>query len=152
MPRAACRCISSTSCWPEPGWLVTGFQITIDALVPYDLAHFWAAALTGYAVRPYDEAEIARLASLGLTPETDISVPIDAADAPTIWFQKSDQRASGRNRLHLDLMQRERYAEAERLGKLGATLREEREDHIVMLDPEGNQFCLFDPKPSARAD
>ena len=98
------------------------FEITIDAQAPYALAHFWAEALPGYRVRPYDDAEITRLAAKGLTPETDTSVPIDAEDdagsAPTIWFQKST---------------------------LGARVLKERKDHIVMLDPEGNQFCLFDP-------
>jgi len=120
-------------------------QITIDALCPYDLAHFWAAALPDYEVRPYDEAEIARLASMGLTPETDISVPIDAEGQPTIWFQKNDEAASTRNRLHFDLAFAERNAEARRLEQIGARIRDVRDDHIVMLDPEGNQFCLFNP-------
>ena len=121
------------------------FQITIDARSPYQLAHFWAAALTGYQVRPYDDAEITRLAALGLTPETDTSVPIDAAGQPTIWFQRSEQHTTTRNRIHLDLAYAQREEEAERLTLLGASVREARDDHIVMLDPEGNQFCLFDP-------
>jgi hypothetical protein len=124
---------------------MAGFQITIDAQSPFQLAQFWAAALPGYEVRPYDENEIARLASIGLTPETDTSVPIDAEAQPTIWFQKSDQHTTNRNRIHLDLTNHERYEEASRLDRLGARIHEEREDHIVMLDPEGNQFCLFDP-------
>ena len=121
------------------------FQLTIDALSPFQLAHFWAAALPGYEVRPYDEAEITRLASLGLTPETDPSVPIDADGQPTIWFQKTDEASSGRNRIHLDLAHAPRATEAKRLQDLGASVHAERVDHIVMLDPEGNQFCLFDP-------
>ena len=121
------------------------FQITIDAREPFKLAHFWAAALPGYAVRPYDREEIARLASIGLTPETDTSVAIDADDQPTLWFQMSEGGNSGRNRIHFDLAFGERNAEAERLGRLGASVRDVRHDHIVMLDPEGNRFCLFDP-------
>ena len=121
------------------------FQITIDAASPSRLARFWAAALPGYQVRPYDDAEIARLASLGLTPETDTSVPIDAQGQPTIWFQKSDRVTTVRNRIHLDLTNGERSAEADRLQALGATIADERDDHTVMRDPEGNQFCLFDP-------
>ena len=46
-------------------------EIVIDADHPASLARFWAAVLDGYAVRPYDEGEIARLAALGFTPETD---------------------------------------------------------------------------------
>ena len=86
------------------------FQITIDAASPSRLARFWAAALPGYQVRPYDEAEITRLASLGLTPETDTSVPIDAQGQPTIWFQKSDRVTTVRNRIHLDLSNGEQLA------------------------------------------
>lgn len=120
-------------------------EITIDARTPSALAVFWAEALDGYRVRPYDDEEIARLASLGLTPETDPSVPIDAAGQPTIWFQKSDVITTGRNRIHFDLAFADRHSEVERLKVLGASVRTERGDHIVMLDPEGNQFCLFDP-------
>ena len=84
------------------------------------------------------------MSSLGLTPETDTSVPIDG-EGPTVWFQKSDETTKTRNRLHFDLAFADRKAEAERLSKLGARIRDERDDHIVMVDPEGNQFCLFDP-------
>jgi hypothetical protein len=120
-------------------------EIVIDANTPSELARFWAAALPVYQVRPYDEEEIARLASLGLTPETDTSVPIDSPDGPTVWFQKSDDTTHARNRIHFDLKFGERRAEVVRLKALGAKVEFEREDHIVMLDPEGNQFCLFDP-------
>ncbi len=121
-------------------------EITIDAQTPSELARFWAAALPGYAVRPYDKKEIARLASLGLMPETDTSVPIDAEGQPTLWFQKSEDAARTRNRIHFDLAFAERRVEARRLVTLGASVREEHDEYIVMLDPEGNQFCLFDPK------
>ena len=120
-------------------------EIVIDAKVPYELAHFWAAALPGYQVRPYDEEEIARLASLGLTPKTDTSVPIDSQGGLTLWFQKSDHSTKTRNRIHFDLKFGDRHTEVKRLKKLGASVKFERKDHIVMLDPEGNQFCLFDP-------
>lgn len=117
----------------------------IDAKSPYHLAHFWADALEGYRVRPYDQREIERLAKLGLTPETDTSVPIDSEQGPTIWFQKSDDVARVRNRLHFDLKFGCRESESKRLEALGASVYLIREDHIVMHDPEGNQFCLFDP-------
>ncbi len=122
------------------------FQITIDAMRPYALAHFWAAALPDYAVRPYDDEEVARLAELGVTPQTDTSVAIDAKGHPTVWFQQADTAASSRNRIHFDLAFGDRKREAKRLMQLGASIREEGDDHTVMLDPEGNQFCLFDPK------
>jgi hypothetical protein len=78
--------------------------------------------LDDYDVLPYDEAEIARLAALGLTPETD----------PT------------KNRLHLDVETPDRSAEVERLVALGATIQVVRERWTSMLDPEGNEFCVAD--------
>jgi hypothetical protein len=62
-------------------------SITVDAEHPAALARFWAAALDGYAVRAYDETEVARLAELGLTPETDASVMVDGP-GPTLCFQR----------------------------------------------------------------
>ena len=46
-------------------------EIVFDCDKPARLAQFWAGLLDGYAVRDYDEAEVDRLAALGLTPETD---------------------------------------------------------------------------------
>ena len=51
-------------------------EIVIDSQDPAQLARFWAAVLTGYAVRAYDDAEIERLAGLGFTPETDPAVAV----------------------------------------------------------------------------
>lgn len=120
------------------------FDIVFDAQHPWALAHFWAAALPGYAVRPYDDHEIERLAASGLTPETDSTVPIERQGSPTIWFQQSNDVTRVRNRIHLDLKQGVRANAQQRLTELGARVRETRGDHTVMLDPEGNQFCLFD--------
>lgn len=124
---------------------MTGFQIVIDALTPATLAPFWAQALPGYAVRPYDKAEVERLAAMGLTPATDPSVAIDG-NGPTIWFQQSSEPARQRNRIHFDLAFANRSVEVARLTALGARIYEARADHTVMHDPEGNQFCVFDPK------
>jgi hypothetical protein len=120
-------------------------EIVVDSRHPAALARFWAAALDGYAVRPYDEAELARLAALGLTPETDPAVALDGP-GPTIFFQQVDELAVGRSRLHLDLRGGPREREVSALQKLGASVRDVREDHTVMLDPEGNAFCVFDPR------
>lgn len=119
------------------------YSITIDARDPARLARFWATALPGYEVRAYEAAEIERLATLGLTPETDVSVAVDG-DGPTLWFQKTDGATPPRNRVHLDLSYGPRTSEASRL-VAAASVHEQRTNHIVMHDPEGNQFCLFDP-------
>ena len=46
-------------------------EIVFESTTPSRLAAFWSAVLDDYAIRPYDDAEIARLAALGFTPETD---------------------------------------------------------------------------------
>ena len=119
------------------------FDIVFDSFEPSKLARFWASALPGYAVRAYDEAEVARLAALGLTPQTDPAVAVDGP-GPTLWFQKAHDTARGRNRIHLDLRGAPSAQEVARLSGLGATVRDEHDDHTVMLDPEGNQFCVGD--------
>ncbi len=119
-------------------------DIVIDAIHPAALARFWAAALDGYAVRAYDDHEVARLAAMGRTPETDPSVAVDGP-GPTIFFQQVSDPKFERNRLHLDLVGGPRAAEVERLRKLGATLRDQHETYSVMQDPEGNEFCVRDP-------
>jgi hypothetical protein len=124
-------------------------EIVIDAAAPAALARFWAAALDGYRVRPYDAAEIARLAAQGRTPETDPAVAVDGP-GPTLFFQETAERKRGRNRLHLDLVAGPRDGEVARLVALGATVRDRRATYSVLLDPEGNEFCVQDPEADAR--
>jgi hypothetical protein len=120
-------------------------EIVVDALNPAALARFWAAALDDYALRPYDAAEIARLAHLGLTPETDPSVALDGR-GPTLFFQKSARGKTGRNRMHWDLRCASRADEVARLVRLGASVRDVHATFTVMLDPEGNEFCVQEPQ------
>ena len=119
-------------------------EIVIDAVRPAALARFWAAALDGYAVRSYDAPEVARLAAIGRTPETDPSVAVDGP-GPTLFFQETSTPKSSKNRLHFDLVGGARAEEVQRLCALGATVREEREGFSVLQDPEGNEFCVQDP-------
>jgi hypothetical protein len=118
-------------------------EIVIDADVPSHLARFWAAALEGYAVRAYDDEEIARLASLGFTPETDPTVMVDGP-GPTLCFQQVSGPRSERNRIHLDIAHENRAAEVERLIGIGATYWYARANFTTLRDPEGNQFCVID--------
>src|SRR5512134_171695 len=120
-------------------------SITVDAQHPASLARFWAAALEGYVVRTYDQAELARLGALGLTPETDPTVMVDGP-GPTLCFQKMPGKTTGRNRWHIDLRGLSRESEVARLCKLGATVREVRDCWTTLLDPEGNPFCVLDPR------
>jgi hypothetical protein len=120
-------------------------EIVIDADHPASLARFWAAAVDGYAVRPYDDAEIARLAALGLTPETDRYVLIDGP-GPIICCQLRSGPRLERNRIHLDLTTPDRAAEVARLIALGANFWFEEKTFTVLRDPEGNQFCVADER------
>jgi hypothetical protein len=120
-------------------------EIVIDSLHPPALARFWASALEGYAVRPYDAAEVARLAALGRTPESDPSVAVDGP-GPILFFQEVFEAKRGRNRLHFDLAGGPRAAEVERLCTLGATVRDHHDTYSVLQDPEGNEFCVQDPE------
>ena len=57
-------------------------DIVIDARHPAALARFWATVL-GYHVRPYEQDDLAFLASIGRTPDSDPAVAIDPPDGVT---------------------------------------------------------------------
>ena len=116
-------------------------QVVFDSAKPSALARFWADALEGYRVRDYDDAEIARLAALGLTPETDPSVIVDGP-GPSLCFQQVATPGAARARIHLDVAVRDRAREVERLRGLGASVAREASGYTVMQDPEGNRFCV----------
>ncbi|MFI5558598.1 VOC family protein [Amycolatopsis japonica] len=62
-------------------------DVVFDCRHPASLARFWAAALDGYEVAPYDEEELDRLRSLGFSgPEEDPSVLVEAASGPRLFF------------------------------------------------------------------
>jgi len=124
-------------------------SVTFDCARPAALARFWAAALDGYAVRPYDDEEIRRLRERGiLDAEDDPSVAVDpSGGGPTLFFTRVPEGKSGKNRVHLDLRPADRMEdEVERLLGLGATtvqsMRNEDGRWTVMHDPEGNEFCV----------
>jgi len=118
-------------------------EIVVDCESASRQARFWAAAVDGYDVRPYDKAEIERLAAQGLTPETDPAVMVDGPSG-SLCFQEVGERKLGKNRVHLDLISDDRSGDVDRLLSLGAHVLSEHEDHIVLGDPEGNEFCLYE--------
>jgi catechol 2,3-dioxygenase-like lactoylglutathione lyase family enzyme len=139
-------------------------QITFDCADPDALSQFWVEVL-GYQLQPPPpgfESWDAFLDSIGV-PEgparnsRSAAVPVDG-QGPRLFFQRVPEGKTAKNRVHLDvraapgLQGEERMAaleaEAERLVALGAT-RLVRFDpdgfdagHLVMSDPEGNEFCL----------
>jgi catechol 2,3-dioxygenase-like lactoylglutathione lyase family enzyme len=139
-------------------------QITFDCADPAALAVFWAEAL-GYRLQDpppgfdtWDQA----LDAWGVPPErrNDASAVTDPAGAgPRVFFQRIPEGKTVKNRVHLDLRAApgltgdERMAaleaEAARLTGHGATRLQRVEPappfaggHIVLADPEGNEFCL----------
>lgn len=125
--------------------MATLSQIVVDSTRPSALARFWAEVLDEYEVRAYDAAEIARLAARGLTPETDPAVALDGPEL-TIFFQQTAEPKRARNRVHVDVVSSDRPREIARLVALGATVRDEHDGFSVLLDPEGNEFCVTDPR------
>jgi hypothetical protein len=116
-------------------------EIVIDCDIPSRVARFWAAALDGYHVMPYDGAELARLAAMGLTPETDPTVMVDGPGTRLCFHLRQGERPA-RNRVHLDIAASDRRREVERLLSLGATFVRETDAYTVLNDPEGNNFCV----------
>jgi hypothetical protein len=116
-------------------------EIVIDADHPAKLARFWTEVLDEYHLMPYDDAEIARLAALGLTPETDPSV-MAVGPGPRLCFQLHKGERPLRNRLHFDIAAANPVAEVSRLLALGATVVRETDGYTVLNDPEGNNFCV----------
>lgn len=139
-------------------------QVTFDCADPAALAAFWAAVLDYRVQDPppgfssWDEA----LAAMGVPPErrNDASALIDpGGSGPRIFFQRVPEGKSAKNRVHLDVRAAEGLAgeermaalerECTRLVALGATRVDRHEPapplqggHIVLTDPEGNEFCL----------
>lgn len=118
--------------------------IVLDCRHAAKLARFWETAL-GWRIRAYDEAEVARLAALGLTPETDPMVAIDSPDGSLVFFvQEVPEPKVAKNRMHIDVRLRDR-AHLDELLRLGATVISENGGLLLMADPEGNEFCTTHP-------
>src|SRR5215204_6489428 len=119
-------------------------EIVLDCRHAARLAQFWEVAL-GWQIRPYDEAEIARLATRGLTPETDPTVAVDSPDGSLVFFlQEVPEPKTAKNRMHLDIQLRDK-SQLNELLDLGATVLSEHERWLVLADPEGNEFCAKHP-------
>jgi catechol 2,3-dioxygenase-like lactoylglutathione lyase family enzyme len=139
-------------------------QLTFDCADPARLAAFWAEAL-GYRLQDppagFTSWEQA-LEALGVPAErhNDAAAVVDPEGAgPRLFFQRVPEGKQVKNRVHLDVRAAPGLegdarmaaleAEAERLLSHGATRLGRHEPaaplaagHIVMADPEGNEFCL----------
>lgn len=120
-------------------------DVIFDSRHPASIARFWAAAIDGYRVAPYDDAELARLRSIGVNdPEDGPTVLVEPATGrgPRLFFQRVPEARTVKNRVHLDLQAPDADAEADVLTRLGARILARRQGWITLADPEGNEFCI----------
>ena len=117
-----------------------------DARNPRLLADFWASAL-GYVLEP------------GHDDPSSASIVDPAGRGPAIGWLQVPEGKTAKNRTHIDIRVsgegpwdmaiREQLIRAKvpELTAIGATLVREEQygdvlGHVVMLDPEGNEFCV----------
>ncbi|MBO1329722.1 VOC family protein [Streptomyces sp. VRA16 Mangrove soil] len=154
--------------------MATRFDLTLDCADATLLADFWKTAL-GYVDEPPPAPFATReewVASFGAPGNADKGADEGAEDDGGAWLCDPDgigprlsiltvrEPKRAKNRLHIDVrvpghgsaQQRwERIvAEADRLARAGGTILEEFDGHhVVMADPEGNEFCVAaDSRPA----
>lgn len=116
--------------------------LTIDAHDCRRLGAFWAAALDWTVLEETD-----RGAYLVPREQVDKDSPVPGI----LLFQTTDPK-SVKNRIHLDLRPDDQEDEIARLEALGAARVDigQRGDEpwVVMVDVEGNEFCVLDSRRS----
>lgn len=110
--------------------------LCIDARDPIRLSHFWADVL-GW------EMSIASEGIVSLLPNDDTGFQID--------FSPTQEQKVGQNQMHFDLTSTsiEDQQQTARSLSLGAQHidvgQRPEEGHVVLADPEGNEFCVIEP-------
>ena len=126
--------------------MATHWTLGCDAADPHALADFWLLALRYVHEPGYDDPDGASI----LDPD---------GKGPAISWLRVPEGKTAKNRVHIDIRvageppwdmaEREeliRAKSAELVAAGASKVREELYDgafgHIVMLDPEGNEFCV----------
>jgi len=138
-------------------------QVTFDCGDPGALAEFWCAAL-GYVLQPpppgfgtWDAALEAWGVPEHLRNERSALVDPDGA-GPRLFFQRVPEGKTAKNRVHLDVRGAPGLTGDDRMTALEAVAADLVErgativttvppggldaGHLVLQDPEGNEFCL----------
>ena len=108
--------------------------LCIDANDPQRLAHFWGGVLS------WDAAD----EGVGLLPTDDTGF--------RLRFPSTREQKAGQNRMHFDLTstspadQERTVARALELGGRHIDVGQRPDEgHVVLADPEGNEFCVIEP-------
>jgi catechol 2,3-dioxygenase-like lactoylglutathione lyase family enzyme len=115
-----------------------------DALDPQRLARFWGTLLGWPMAEEGDGSIVVR-------PRDDTGF--------VLRFVRTERAKTGKNQTHLDLTsdslvgQHERVALALSLGAEHIDVGQQPDEpHVVLADPEGNEFCVIEPGNSFLAD
>jgi predicted enzyme related to lactoylglutathione lyase len=118
--------------------------LCFDANDPLRLAHFWAGVL-GWGMADNLQAGVAHL------PNDDTGF--------RLRFLVSQEQKTGQNRMHFDLTsasladQQQTVARSLGLGARHIDIGQRpEEEHVVLADPEGNEFCVIEPGNDFLAD
>lgn len=132
--------------------MATRWSLTVDCARPSLVAAFWAFAL-GYVEPPWNLPEALREEGAYLVDPDGVG--------PKLSFMRVPEGKITKNRLHLDVQAgggrdvplEVRWprvtAAVEQLVQAGATVDrvdyddDGKPDHILMFDPEGNEFCVL---------
>jgi predicted enzyme related to lactoylglutathione lyase len=110
-------------------------HVTVDAARPSVIARFWSTLL-GWPIEVEDEEE----------------VYLDGTVMGVAFVPVSEPKTV-KNRVHLDLAsatldeQSEIVARAEKLGAKRIDIGQGSPKFVVMADPDGNEFCVLEPRP-----
>lgn len=109
-------------------------QVIVDAEDPVSLGRWWQQAL-GWVV--VDEAP--DVFEIRPAPER----------LPGLLFVRAPEAKTVKNRLHLDFRPEDRDLEVGRLLALGAAradIGQGEQSWTVLVDPEGNEFCVLEER------
>lgn len=111
-------------------------QVVIGAMDPAGLGRWWSEALEWVVVND---------------DPNEFEIQPRAGVLPGLLFLQLSEPKSSNNRLHLDFRPLDQEVEVERLVSLGASrvdIGQGDASWVVMVDPEGNEFCVLQPDQS----
>lgn len=120
-------------------------ELCIDCADPDELSRFWCSVL-GYEVQGKEEG-VVTIGSPDVPEGKDRLGPVP----PQLTFAQVPEGKVVKNRLHLDVnpADQEQGEEVRRLLDLGARyadVGQGGQSWVVLVDPEGNEFCVLDSR------